>query len=56
MPQARMTSDPSITATALLLLNADRPRAIDAFIDYFGTAQRPVSSLPGVALPAKEAV
>lgn len=56
MPQARMTSDPSITATAHLLFQADRPRAIDTVIDYFGTGQRPVSSLPAVALPAREAV
>jgi hypothetical protein len=56
MLQATTTRVPSITTIAPVLLKADRPRAIDAIIDYFGTGQRPASSVPVIAMPAKEAV
>ncbi len=47
--------DPSITAMLHRLTKADHLRAIDAFIDYFGTGQRAADSRPG-AMTAKEAV
>ena len=47
--------DPSFTAMPPRMTNPDQPRAIDAFIDYFGTGQRAADSWP-CTMTAKEAV
>jgi len=47
--------DPSITAMLHRLTKPDQPRAIDAFIDYFGTGECAADSWPN-AMTAKEAV
>lgn len=47
--------DPSITAMPHRLMKPDQPRAIDAFIDYFGTGGRAADSWPSAVI-AKEAV
>jgi hypothetical protein len=55
MLQVATERDPSMSAMPRRLTKVDHPRAIDAFIDYFGTGQRAADSWPS-AMTAKEAV
>ena len=38
--------DPPTTTMPHRLMEPDHPRAVDAFIDYFGTGQRAADSWP----------
>ena len=48
--------DPSLTSMPDRMMKPDHPRAIDAFIDYFGAGPRAIDSPPGGATTVTEAV
>ena len=56
MPQVTTERDPSITSLPHRMMKPDHPRAIAAFIDYFGAGPRAVVSSPSPAMTVTEAV